>query len=190
MPTDEQLVASAASGAASAFGRLVGRYAAPVLAVVERAVGDSHLARDLSQEIWIKVHRGLAGFRPGHRFRPWLFSIAFNHVRDEQRRVGRHPIRLLGDEPLEQMRAREPDPGHSHAERDAILAALDTVVEPYRSAVHLVDVVGLDYDEAAASLGCAVGTIKSRVNRGRHAFRHAYLAQESSGEARSSRGHS
>ena len=88
-PTDEALVAEAATGDTSAFALLVGRYAAPVLAVVERACGDHHLARDLTQEIWIKVHRGLAGFHADRRFRPWLFAIALNHARDALRKAGR-----------------------------------------------------------------------------------------------------
>jgi RNA polymerase sigma factor (sigma-70 family) len=146
----------------------------------------AQLARDLTQEIWIKVHRGLSGFRPGARFRPWLFSIALNHVRDEQRRVGRHPLQLLEETPAQSLPARQTDPRQASEEREAIEAALDRVPEPFRSALHLVDVVGLDYEEAARSLECAVGTVKSRVNRGRFAFRDAWLARGTPSEYRAS----
>jgi RNA polymerase sigma-70 factor (ECF subfamily) len=184
--TDEDLIAELARGESNAFVGLVERHAASVLAVVERAIGDHHLARDLTQEIWIKVHRGLSGFRPGARFRPWLFSIALNHVRDEQRRVGRHPLQLLEETPAQSLPARQTDPRQASEEREAIEAALDRVPEPFRSALHLVDVVGLDYEEAARSLECAVGTVKSRVNRGRFAFRDAWLARGTPSEYRAS----
>ena len=97
--SDEALATEAAGGSRGAFAALVERHGARVLAAVERSVQDHHLARDLAQEVWIKVHRGLAGFDPARRFRPWLFAITCNHVRDAQRRGGRRSLHLLEDGP-------------------------------------------------------------------------------------------
>jgi RNA polymerase sigma-70 factor (ECF subfamily) len=175
-PADEFLVAEAASGVTSAFALLVERHAATVLATVERAIGDHHLARDLAQEIWIKVHGSLARFETQRRFKPWLFAIAMNHVRDNQRKLGRRADRMpLENMPLEFV-AKVQDPIDQREEKNQIESALQSVSEPYRSAVHLVDVLGLGYDEAAESLECSKGTVKSRVHRGRLAFQDAYLA--------------
>jgi len=179
--SDEVLVLAAAAGDMSAFETLVQRYAAVVLAVVERTVGDHHQALDLAQEVWIKVHRALESFRPEGRFRPWLFSITFNHVRDDQRRSGRRPMAYLEETSAGILPPELDDPTEQHDERAQIEAALAKVSEPYRGALQLVDVMGLTYEEAARTLACAVGTMKSRVNRGRLAFRAAYEALGRSG---------
>ncbi len=174
-PADEALAAEAAEGITSAFALLVERHASTVLAVVERAIGDHHQACDLTQEIWIKVHRALPRFESNRRFRPWLFTIALNHVRDEQRKLGRRGDRFrLEDFPVE-FPAKVEDSIERRDVRLQIENALDQVPDPYRSAVHLVDVLGLDYDEAARSLECSKGTVKSRVHRGRQAFQAAYV---------------
>lgn len=177
-PSDESLVADAAGGHTGAFALLVERHAAGVLAVAARAMGDHHLAHDLTQEIWIKVHRGLPRFDLARRFRPWLYTIAMNHVRDNQRAAGRRAERFhLEDLPLE-FPARTEDSMERREQRERIASALARVPEPYQSAVHMVDVVGLGYEEAARSLGCSKGTVKSRVHRGRQAFQVAFLSRE------------
>jgi len=174
----------AARGETAAFAALVRRHASQVQAVIERAVGDHHRAADLCQEVWVKVLRDLNAFEPRRRFRPWLFAIALNHARDDLRRNGRRRERVR----LQALPADLPAPRDealaSREERDELEAALDAVPEPYRGALHLVDVVGLDYEEAARSLECSLGTLKSRVHRGRLAFREAYLARERRGRGR------
>ena len=186
--SDEALATEAAGGSRGAFAALVERYGARVLAAVERSVQDHHLARDLAQEVWIKVHRGLAGFDPDRRFRPWLFAVACNHVRDARRRGSRAALHLLEDGPALDPPSEGPDPSRVEEEREAIEVALARVPEPFRTAVHLVDVLGLGYQEAAESLGCSIGTSKSRVHRGRVAFRDAYLQSTSAGAAGRTRG--
>jgi RNA polymerase sigma-70 factor (ECF subfamily) len=185
-PTDEALAREAAAGVTSAFALLVERHAATVLAVVERMSGDHHLARDLAQEIWIKVHRGLPRFQVERRFRPWLFAIALNHARDERRKAGRRAQRVPLEDVYADLPATVEDPLQRRDERAEIEATLDRVPELYRSAVHLVDVLGLGYEEAARSLECTVGTLKSRVHRGRSAFQEAYLARTRRGAQRES----
>jgi RNA polymerase sigma-70 factor (ECF subfamily) len=167
--TDDQTLASAAaSGSHAAFARLVDRYAGRVVAVLERRLGDHSAAMDVGQETWIRVFRALPNFDVERSFRSWLFAIALNAARDEGRRRQRSPVDYVGDLPTQAGQGGTPD------DRQAIDRALAGVTEPYRTAVVLVDSEGLDYAEAAASCGCALGTMKSRVARGRAAFREQW----------------
>jgi RNA polymerase sigma-70 factor (ECF subfamily) len=178
LPTDddETLARAAASGAQAAFARLVERYAGRVVAVLERRLGDHSAALDLGQETWIRVFRALPSFDAARSFRAWLFAIALNAARDEARRRGRSPVDYVEQLP-------QPTIDHRGTEdRQAIERALASVGEPYRTAIVLVDVEGLDYAEAAASCGCAVGTMKSRVARGRAAFREQWRLASGEGE--------
>lgn len=151
-----------------------------MLAALERGLRDHHGAHDLAQDVWLKVYRALGSFRPGAAFRPWLFAIVFNRLRDEQRRRGSEPERPVqvprSEATARLWRAAPFSDGTSERvdETDAIDAALAAVPEPYRAAVHLVDVLGFDHGEAAIALDCEVGTVKSRVHRGRLAFREHY----------------
>jgi RNA polymerase sigma-70 factor (ECF subfamily) len=181
--SDEELAGRAAGGEREAFEVLLRRYAPAVVAVVEAQVGDHHLALDLAQEVWLKVYRGLAGFETERRFRPWLFSIALNCARDSHRRETRTRVVYL-DEYRDPPHAHpSSDPSGRAEERAVIASALARVVEPYRTAVQLVDVLGLSYEEAALSLRCSLGTVKSRVNRGRLAFRDHYARLEGERDA-------
>ncbi len=163
-PTDEFLAHEAAAGSRHAFEQLVERYGGRVLSVVERRFGDHHAALDLAQDAWVRVFRALPRFREGSSFRSWLFAIVLNATRDEGRRRQRSPLVYV--EALPQ--TEEP---MKPIERVHIDDAIREVQEPYRTALILVDVEGLQYEDAAESLGCAVGTVKSRVHRGRLAFR-------------------
>ncbi len=174
---DEFLVVQAARGDRGAFTSLVERYGSRVLAVIEKQVGDHHGALDLAQEVWIKVFAALDSFRPEAKFRPWLFAIVFNSIRDDHRHRARRRDRVsdLGPEHLEgAATADRYDPTASVAEIEHIDAALAGVPEPFRAALQLVDALDFSYDEAALSLDCSEGTVKSRVHRGRIAFRDLY----------------
>ncbi len=172
--TDEALATLASHGDRAAFEALVHRYGSHLHGVVEHQVGDSNRALDLVQEIWLKVFRAIPRFRPDGSFRSWLFSIALNHVRDNARAERRSKIVYLDDFRTPTPGAASDDPHGRVEEKSAIEAALREVAEPYRSAVILVDVMQLSYEEAATALDCRVGTVKSRVNRGRLAFRDEY----------------
>lgn len=171
--SDEQLARAAAGGSRRAFEGLVDRYAGAVARVLGDRLGDRDRAEDLTQDVWVRVLRGLSGWRPGRGFRSWLFGIALNAARDEERRRGRSPVAFVErvpDAPETSGRFERED-----VELDAdVERALAAVPEPFRTALALVDREQLDYDEVAASLGCAVGTVKSRVSRGRTAFREAW----------------
>ena len=156
------------------------RYGGRVLSVLERRLGDHDRAHDLCQEVWIRVHRALQqGGERAERgsFRSWIFAIALNLARDEgraRRRRGRHIETGGFDEVVEVERGASDPLAQRLEQRDAIDAALAAIAEPFRTAVVLVDLEGLSYEEAAGSAGCALGTMKSRVARGRAAFRNEY----------------
>jgi len=182
--TDESLAAAAASGERAAFETLVGRHAPGVRAVLAQALKDSHRVDDLVQEVWVKVFGALPRFRADGRFRPWLFSIALNHLRDELRRGRRGRLVYIDDYRTVEGQAGVELPDHSVSERKSrVAAALATIDQPFREAVALVDLGGLTYAEAAACMGCSVGTVKSRVFRGRDAFRRSWAATESEQDA-------
>jgi len=174
-PSDEELALLAGAGDHAAFEALVSRFGAALLSVVEKQVGDHHAAHDLAQEIWIKVFRAISRYRPEGSLRSWLFCIALNHVRDANRRKTRHKVIYIEDFRAASEVTETVDPRIQAEESSAIHFALERVPEPYRTALTLVDVMSFSYEEAAASLDCAVGTVKSRVNRGRFAFRDHYL---------------
>ena len=171
--TDEQLALRAAGGALDAFESLVERHGGAVIAALERQLGDHHLALDGAQEVWVKLHRYLHRYRPESAFRPWLFSIALNHGRDLMRKRGRRAGHEE-DDASEHVAPAWTDPSQPAEERDAITRALSRVDGTFREALVLVDVLGFGYDEAALALGVAIGTAKSRVSRGRRAFREAF----------------
>ena len=169
--SDEDLARAAVGGSRRAFERLVDRLAGSVTRVLASRLGDVDCAEDLSQDVWVRVFRGLASWQPDRSFRAWLFGIALNVARDEGRRRTRTPVVYTDDVP----ERVEPLPTSEHEWRSDVDEALAAVPEPFRTALVLVDRERLEYEEAAVSLGCAVGTVKSRVCRGRRAFRDLWV---------------
>jgi RNA polymerase sigma-70 factor, ECF subfamily len=143
------------------------------VSTLERRLGDHNAALDIGQETWIRVFRALPNFDADKSFRSWLFAIALNAARDEGRRRKRSPVDYVDEVPHSILPHSASD-HRAHDDRQAIDRALAGVAEPYRTAVVLVDSEGLDYQEAAASCDCALGTMKSRVARGRAAFREQW----------------
>jgi RNA polymerase sigma-70 factor (ECF subfamily) len=129
------------------------------------------------------VFGALDRYERSRPFRPWLFGIALNQGRDVlRRRSARAPE--TGDEATLSALRAERDAFEQLAEQSAISVALDAVEEPFREALVLVDVVGFGYEDAADTLGCALGTVKSRVHRGRESFRAAYTRAAAGATAR------
>ncbi|MEZ6015174.1 MAG: sigma-70 family RNA polymerase sigma factor [Planctomycetota bacterium] len=183
-PSDEALAARAAGGELAAFEALVNRYGGAVLRALERLGLDRHAAEDAAQDAWVKLFGALDQYHRDRAFRPWLFSIALNQGRDARRRATAR-ARIGGEELGRVDVERTVLPNESALERDAIAYALAQLDEVFREAVVLVDVSGLDYDQAAVALGCAIGTVKSRVHRGREAFRAEYARAVDGGALRS-----
>jgi RNA polymerase sigma-70 factor (ECF subfamily) len=142
--------------------------------VAYRLTGNSDDAQDLVQEVLLKVRKGLETYRPGS-LEGWLSRITTNTFLDEARRRQRRPADALSEEPD---RVVPPSPAADEALAaetlpDDIQDALRTLPAEYRAAVVMCDVVGLSYQEISDSLDVPVGTVRSRIHRGRALLRRA-----------------
>ena len=142
--------------------------------VAYRLTGNSDDAQDLVQEVLLKVRRGLETYRPGS-MEGWLSRITTNTFLDEARRRRRRPLDLLPDDPDRVLPSEPPADVALAAEAlpDDVQDALRQLPEEYRAAVVLCDVVGLSYQEIGDSLDVPVGTVRSRIHRGRALLRKA-----------------
>ncbi len=183
---ESALIQSAKSGDHEAFNRLVLAYQDMVYNHAHAILGESDSAEDAVQETFIKAFRGLIGYRGGS-FRAWLLRIASNTCYDELRRSNhRQEVDdwLVGEdgeeyELLELLPSPELSPDAQVEQRElmaAVQRGLQRLPVEYRAAAVIVDVLGFDYAEAAASLGVPVGTVKSRLARARQGLRQ-YLGQ-------------
>ncbi len=171
------LLASAAKGDLEAFNDLVLKYQNLVYSVTRGILGNADAAQDATQEAFIRAFQHIDGFRGGS-FRGWLLRIAANTCYDVLRTLRRHPIVPLiledGDGNDMDSALWLADPRSSpeaETENDQFLQTLyrriDELPAVYRTVMTLVDLNGLDYDEAAQALGCPIGTVKSRLARAR-----------------------
>lgn len=147
-----------------------------------RLCGDPHDAADLVQEVLLRVRKGLASYQPGS-FDGWLWRITHNAFIDEMRRRQRRPTSPL-PEAIDRWSAQS-GPGADEqlaASRlgDDIQAALLELPYEFREAVVMCDVIGLSYEEIAQAVAVPVGTVRSRIHRGRRQLRGA-LRQEEAG---------
>jgi RNA polymerase sigma-70 factor (ECF subfamily) len=142
--------------------------------VAYRLTGNHDDTQDLVQEVLLRVRRGLATYQPGS-MEGWLSRITTNAFLDDVRRKKRRPVEALSDD-AERVLAGAP-PADEALDKanlpDHVQDAIRTLPEDYRAAVVLCDVVGLSYDEIAHSLEVPVGTVRSRIHRGRRQLRAA-----------------
>ncbi len=171
------LIQAAKQGDLDAFNRLVLAYQDMVFAQAYRMINEPEVAEDATQDAFISAYRNLRSYRGGS-FKAWLLRIVTNACYDELRRRKRRPTTPL--EPLDQdeEEIESPrwlaDPGESPeeaAERAELAEALQNCLQglspEFRAVVILVDMQGMDYQEASEAAGTALGTIKSRLARGR-----------------------
>jgi RNA polymerase sigma-70 factor (ECF subfamily) len=149
-------IAAAAAGDREAFVELVQLYQLPVWRFLTRLVNDAALAEDITQDTFVRVHRGLPAFHGRSRFSTWVFGIARNAGLDAIRHQQRRP-QVVGELPTE-MAARA-----EVGARLEIQAALASLPVRQREALLMVEVLGLTYREASSLAAVAEGTIKSRV---------------------------
>jgi RNA polymerase sigma-70 factor (ECF subfamily) len=145
-----------------------------IYTVAFRLTGNHHDAQDLVQEVLLRVQRGLATFRPGS-IEAWLGRITTNAFLDDVRRRRRRPVVALPDDP-DQVVPGAPSVDEAIAAGrlpDDVNDALQRLPYDYRATVVLCDVVGLRYDEIADVLSVPVGTVRSRIHRGRALLRSA-----------------
>lgn len=174
--SDHELIRRYLAGDAGAFATLMQRHQARVYSVCLRVVGNPDDAADAAQDAFVMALRKLGQFRGDSAFTTWMHRVAVNACYDVLRKRARQP--MLHVVSGEDSPAPEPGPPHpDHADevagtRDAA-AALASVPEEFRVALVLADVQDLPYDEIAKVLDVPVGTVKSRVHRGRLALARA-----------------
>ena len=143
-----------------------------IYTVAYRLTGNHDEAQDLVQEVLLRVRRGLASYRPGS-MEAWLSRITTNAFLDEVRRKKRRPLEVVPDLP-DRVTATDQEPLDvldTSRLPEHIQDALKALPIEFRSAVVLCDVVGLNYQEIAESLDVPVGTVRSRIHRGRAQLR-------------------
>jgi RNA polymerase sigma-70 factor, ECF subfamily len=175
-PSDDDLVRRALDGEADAFAALVERHRDRVYRVCLRILGDAEDAADAAQDAFVSALRKLGTFRGEARFTTWLHRVAVNACYDVLRRRARQPVLRPVDPDGEAWPDLGP-PVADHADDVAsgmdAAAALALVPEEFRVTLVLADVEDLPYDEIARILDVPVGTVKSRVHRGRLALARA-----------------
>ncbi|HVF73440.1 MAG TPA: sigma-70 family RNA polymerase sigma factor [Acidimicrobiales bacterium] len=150
------------------------RYGRFLFTVAYRLTGNQDDAQDLVQDVLLRVRRGLASYRPGS-MEGWLSRITTNVFLDDVRRRKRRPADALPDDPDRVLPAAPaPDEALDAARlSDHVQAALLRLPDDYRAAVVLCDVAGLSYAEISEALDVPVGTVRSRIHRGRALLREA-----------------
>lgn len=194
-PDDSELVDRAQNGERAAFQKLVERYQEKVYSICYGKVGDEHDAKDVSQDVFIKVYRYLDGFNKDAKFYTWLYRIAVNtcidFLRKQSRRdkvdyddtIGRDEEYLEGDDMLMPSNlGLNPDEALDRKElRKEMLAALEELSEKHRTILNLREVEGLSYREIADILEISKGTVMSRLYHARRYFQDAlrdYLGED------------
>jgi RNA polymerase sigma-70 factor (ECF subfamily) len=174
--TDERLVRRFQEGSADAFEVLVQRHGTRVYNLCLRILGDPEEAADASQDTFLAALRKLNTFRGDSAFTTWLHRVTVNACYDSLRRKRRRPLlQIVRDEDDERLEPSLPEPDHA----DQVVLSVDVakalmqVPKEFRVALVMADVQDLPYDEIARVLEIPVGTVKSRVFRGRVALGRA-----------------
>ncbi|RDI53027.1 RNA polymerase sigma-29 (SigE) subunit [Nocardia mexicana] len=164
------------------WDELVREHADRVYRLAYRLTGDPQDAEDLTQETFIRVFRSLSNYQPG-TFEGWLHRITTNLFLDMVRRRNRIRMEALPDD-YDRVPSEGPDPEQVYHDANLdpdLQSALDALAPEFRAAVVLCDIEGLSYEEIGATLGVKLGTVRSRIHRGRQALRE-HLAHNGSQE--------
>ena len=177
------LIAALRAGSEEAFSWLIARYHQPIYSLLARTMYNRADAADLTQEVFVKVFRGVGNFHGESSLRTWIYRIALREASNQRRWWMRHKQQEV---PIEQ-EVTERNPGAPlrlkdtlvdsaespfdmvvHAENRArVESALNQVPEPFRTTLILRDIEGFVYEEVAEMQGVSLGTVKSRLVRGR-----------------------
>jgi len=178
---EAQFVERLRAGEAAAFDRLVRERSNDVYALLYRLTEDAEEARDLTQETFLRAFQSISRFRGDADLKTWIYRIAINQARNRwrwwrrRRRDQTVSLDVERGERQETLSASLPDRVQPNPEQETLQrerervlrAALQTLGRPFREAVILRDVEGLSYEEIAATLELSIGTVKSRLSRGR-----------------------
>ena len=186
---DVALVADLKAGSEEAFAVLIAQYHQPLYSLIARSLNDSADASDIIQEVFIKVFRSIRGFHGESSLRTWLYRIALHEASNQRRWWSRHKKQEItidssfeSDPDVENSRlslastlADQSDSPFDHAAqaevRERVEAALRQIPETFRTVVILREIEGFAYEEIAEILNVNLGTVKSRLTRGRAALR-------------------
>ena len=183
-PAEAEFLERLRNGEPEAFDNLIIRYSGDIYAVLYRITESAEDAADLTQETFLSALRSIKGFRGDSELKTWLTRIAINHSRNRfrwwKRRKKDATISL--DSPISDSETRLADSiaGENESAEDSVLRreretalrkALSQLPEHYREAIVLCDIEGYSYDEIAAALEINIGTVKSRIARGRDELR-------------------
>jgi RNA polymerase sigma-70 factor (ECF subfamily) len=175
------------AGEESAYEELIYRFQQPVYNLVFRLMSDPSDASDVVQEVFLKVFRNVGSFRSQSSLKTWIYRIAVNEAHNHRRWFMRHRRQEVGLEREDHDFGYQDtlsDPGRSpfdlaanHEAQEMMEAALDELNPSFRTAVVLRDIEDLNYEEIADILQIHLGTVKSRIMRGREALRNALVAR-------------
>lgn len=173
---EEKLISRAAKGDASAFNELLGLHEKKMYAVCIRMCANQEDAQDCLQEAMLRIYRSISGFKGQSSFSTWLYRVTMNTCLDELRKKkNKQTTSLDGLLDTGWSPSDDYDTPEHHAIEDerkkAIRGAIAELPEDMRSVIVLRDIEGFSYDEIAVMLGINVGTIKSRISRGREKLR-------------------
>ena len=184
---DAALVADLKAGSEEAFSVLIAQYHQPLYSLIARSLNDPADAADITQEVFIKVFRSIRKFNGGASLRTWLYRIALHEASNQRRWWSRHKRQEITiDAPYESeeegngltlgaMLADESDSPFDHVAqsetRERVEAALRQIPEAFRTVVVLREIEGFAYEEIAEILEINLGTVKSRLTRGRSALK-------------------
>ncbi|MDE1178073.1 MAG: sigma-70 family RNA polymerase sigma factor [Edaphobacter sp.] len=197
------LVAELKAGSEDAFGMLIAQYHQPLFSLIARSLTDPADAADITQEVFIKVFRNIRGFHGESSLRTWLYRIALHEASNQRRWWSRHKRQEMTiDSPLESADAGDeglpliatladssssPYDYAAQAElRNRVEAALRLLPEAFRTVVVLREIEGFAYEEIAEILNVNIGTVKSRLTRGRSALRAILMADSAINNSASS----
>jgi len=192
---DAELVRELQAGSESAFDLLIAQYHAPLYSLIARSLQNPSDAADITQEVFIKVFRSIGGFHGDSSLKTWIYRIALHEASNQRRWWTRHRKQEVTididsssqDEETETFSLRDsladqrdsPFECASQSEtRARVEEALREVPEAFRSVLILREIEGMQYDEIAEILNLNMGTVKSRLLRGRATLRQALLRQQ------------
>jgi RNA polymerase sigma-70 factor (ECF subfamily) len=178
------IVADLKAGSEEAYAWLIGEFQRPVYGLVYRMVCDPADAADTTQDVFLKVFRGMKHFHGESSLKTWIYRIALHEAANRKRWWFRHkaqetpiepPEGAVGNETMQDaLTDRSESPFDSVAHREVqqrVDAGLRQVPEPYRTTLILRDLEDMSYEEIAEVLQISLGTVKSRLTRGRHALK-------------------
>lgn len=186
-PEEAAVISQLREGSEEAFAWLISKYHQPIYSLVARTIPNPADAADLTQEIFIKVYRGIGKFHGDASLRTWIYRIALHEASNQRRWWSRHTQREItieaeitspSDDDGMCLKDTLADDGGTpfdaaarHEVAARVEAAIRVVPEPYRSVVVLRDIEGFSYEEIAEILATSLGTVKSRLMRGRAQLR-------------------